>query len=148
MTAASHASSFIGMAPIVAILTAALIAFLWHRKNKPSDSPALNRINQELDALQKTMLLATTDSIPGVEITKTFGYVEALSDVEVASDRDYRLAERDALLRLAKAAQAKGANAVVGIRKSYAGYDQSGSQWRISRVTYSGTAVMVKAYQD
>lgn len=144
MTAASHSSSFIGMAPIVAILAAIFIAFLWHRKNKPSESPALNRINRELDVLQETMLLATTDTVPGVEITKTIGYVEALSDVEVASDRDYRLAERDALLRLAKAAQAKGANAVIGIRKAYAGYDQSGSQWRISRVTYTGTAVMVK----
>lgn len=144
MTAASHSSSFIGMAPIVAILAATLIAFLWHRKNRTSESPALNRINQELDALQKTMLLVTTDTVPGVEITRTIGYIEALSDVEVASDRDYRLAERDALLRLAKAAQAKGANAVVGIRKAYAGYDQSGSQWRISRVTYNGTAVIVK----
>lgn len=144
MTAASHSSSFIGMAPIVAILAATLIAFLWHRKNKSSESPALERINQELDALQKTITLATTDTVPGVEITKTIGYVEALSDVEVASDRDYRLAERNALLRLAKAAQAKGANAVVGIRKTYAGYDQSGSQWRISRVTYTGTAVTVK----
>ncbi|MHB1428961.1 MAG: heavy metal-binding domain-containing protein [Rhodocyclaceae bacterium] len=144
MIAASHANSFIGMAPVVAILAATLIAIFWHRKNKLSDSPALNRINQELDALQKTMLLTTTDSIPDVEITKTLGYVEALSDVEVASDRDYRLAERDALLRLTKAAQAKGANAVIGIRKAYAGYDQSGSQWRISRVTYNGTAVMVK----
>lgn len=147
MTAASHASSFIGVAPIVAILAATLIAFLWHRKNKTSEPLALKRINQELDALQKTMLLATTDTVLGVEITKTIGYVEALSDVEVASDRDYRLAERDALLRLAKAAQAKGANAVIGIRKAYAGYDQFGSQWRVSRVTYSGTAVMVKAYQ-
>jgi hypothetical protein len=136
MTTASHSSSFIGMAPIVAILAATFIAFLWHRKNKPSESPALNRINRELDALQETMLLATTDTVPGVEISKTIGYVEALSDVEVASDRDYRLAERDALLRLAKA--------VIGIRKAYAGYDQSGSQWRISRVTYTGTAAMVK----
>lgn len=143
MTAASHSSSFIGMTPILATLAATLIAFLWHRKNRTSESPALNRINQELDALQKTMLLATTDTVPGVEITRTIGYVEALSDVEVASDRDYRLAERDALLRLAKAAQAKGATAVVGIRKTYASYDQSGSEWRISRVTYSGTAIVI-----
>lgn len=144
MTAASHSNSFIGMAPIVAIIAATFIAILWHRKNKPSESPALNRVNRELDALQETILLATTDTVSGLEITKTLGYVEALSDVEVASDRDYRLAERDALLRLAKAAQTKGANAVIGIRKAYASYDQSGSQWRISRVAYTGTAVRVE----
>jgi len=31
----------------------------------------------------------------------------------------------------------------VGLRKSNAHYDQAGSQWRVSRVTYQGTAVVV-----
>jgi uncharacterized protein YbjQ (UPF0145 family) len=35
------------------------------------------------------------------------------------------------------------ANAIVGLRKSNAHYEQAGSQWRMSRVTYQGTAVVV-----
>ena len=34
------------------------------------------------------------------------------------------------------------ANAVVGIKKINAHYDQAGSQWRVSRVAYCGTAVV------
>lgn len=73
----------------------------------------------------------------------TIGYLESVSAVEAASDADYRLAETDALLNLARNALAHGANAIVGLRKTHAHYDQPGSQWRVSRVIYSGTAVVV-----
>ncbi|TXT22440.1 MAG: hypothetical protein FD134_2470 [Gallionellaceae bacterium] len=46
------------------------------------------------------------------------GYVEAISPTEAASDWEYRLAEKDALLKLSKKARGIGANAVIGIRKS------------------------------
>ncbi|GAB5605752.1 hypothetical protein TK5_18320 [Sideroxyarcus sp. TK5] len=88
------------------------------------------------------MLLVTTDDVPSFKIAKTLGYVEALSPTEAASDWEYLLAEKDALLRLAQKARDIGANAVVGIRKTNAHYDQAGSRWRVSRVTYCGTAVI------
>ena len=37
----------------------------------------------------------------------------------------------------------RGANAIIGLRKTHAHYDQPGSQWRVSRVIYSGTAIVV-----
>lgn len=70
-------------------------------------------------------------------------YLESTSTIEVASDADYRLAECDALLNLSRNAVDKGANAIVGLRKTHAHYDQPGSQWRVSRVIYSGTAAVV-----
>jgi uncharacterized protein YbjQ (UPF0145 family) len=69
--------------------------------------------------------------------------VEALSDTEAASDWEYRLAEKQALLGLARQGLGIGANAIVGVRKSNAHYDQAGSKWRVARVTYAGTAVVV-----
>jgi len=57
---------------------------------------------------------------------RVHGSIEALSPTEAASDWEYRLAEKDALLRLAQKARDIGANAVVVIRKANAHYDQAG----------------------
>ena len=76
---------------------------------------------------------------------KTIGFVESMSGIEATSDADYLLAEREALLALGRQALAMGANAIVGLRKTNTNYDQAGSQWRVSRVTYLGTAVVVKS---
>ena len=72
------------------------------------------------------------------------GYIEALSEIEAASDLEYRLAEKDALLKLARKATGIGADAVVGVRKISAHYDQAGSKWRVSRVAYYGTALTLE----
>ena len=80
--------------------------------------------------------------LPGCRVVKTIGYVESLSETEAGSDWEYRIAEKEALLGLAQKAVGIGANAVVGIKKINAHYDQAGSQWRVSRVAYCGTAVV------
>ena len=82
---------------------------------------------------------------PERSIVKTIGFVESMSGIEATSDMDYLLAEREALLALGKQALAMGANAIVGLRKTNTHYDQAGSQWRVSRVTYLGTAVVVRS---
>ncbi|MEF8724907.1 MAG: hypothetical protein V5B30_20830 [Candidatus Accumulibacter delftensis] len=66
----------------------------------------------------------TTNAVPGERTVRTISYVEALSEAEAASDRAYRLAEKQALLDLARQGLALGANAIVGLRKSNAHYDQ------------------------
>jgi hypothetical protein len=82
--------------------------------------------------------------VPDRRVVKTIGYVEDLSETEAASDWEYRIAEKDALLstgtgkRLAYGRQC----CHVGIRKINAHYDQAGSQWRVSRVAYCGTAII------
>lgn len=104
--------------------------------------PRIAQLERELDLIKTQILLVTTDTLPGRRVVKTIGYVESLSETEAASDWEYRIAEKEALLALAQKAISIGANAVVGIKKINAHYDQAGSQWRVSRVTYCGTAII------
>lgn len=138
--ATTQTSSLLGALPLFAFLLAAVALLRWNRRSKTGIKP--HQFERELNLIRSQILLVTTDNVPGFKIAKTLGYVEALSPIEAASDWEYRLAEKDALLRLAKKARGIGANAVVGIRKTNAHYDQAGSQWRVSRVTYCGTAVI------
>ncbi len=142
IAAASESGGLLGVLPLFAIFLVGMALFRWIRKSKSTTEPKLVELERELDLVRKQILLVTTDDVPGIKIARTLGYVEALSPTEAASDWEYRLAEKDALLRLAKKARDIGANAVVGIRKTNAHYDQAGSQWRVSRVTYCGTAVI------
>ena len=143
MAAATQASNFFGWMPIVACVLAGLTLYRWSRRNKAVDQRRMDRMLSDLEAIKHQVLLVSTDQPPSKAVTRTIGYLEFVSTVEVASDADYRLAECDALLNLARNAVAQGANAIVGLRKTHAHYDQPGSQWRVSRVIYSGTATVV-----
>ncbi len=140
--AATQTSNLLGALPLLALLLIAVALFRWNRKSKTTAAPRLAQLEHELDSIRNRILLVTIDNVPGQRIVKTIGYVEALSETEAASDWEYRIAEKDALLRLAQKALGIGANSVVGVRKINAHYDQAGSQWRVSRVAYCGTAVV------
>lgn len=143
LAAATQMSSFFGWMPIVAFVLAGLTLYRWNRRNKTADHRRIHRMLSDLQAIKHQVLLVSTDQPPLKAVIRTLGYLESVSTVEVASDADYQLAECDALLTLARNALAKGANAIVGLRKTHAHYDQPGSQWRVSRVIYSGTAAVV-----
>jgi hypothetical protein len=70
--------------------------------------------SSELKIIRNEILLVTTNAVPGERTVRTIGYVEALSETEAASDWEYRLAEKQALLDLARQGLAMGANAIVG----------------------------------
>ena len=142
IAAATQSGGLFGALPLFALLLAGVALFRWIRKSKSMTEPKLDKLERELDLIKNQILLVTTDDLPGIGIAKTLGYIEALSPTEAASDCEYRLAEKDALLKLAQKTRSIGANAVVGIRKTNAHYDQAGSQWQVSRVMYCGTAVI------
>lgn len=142
LSAAAQTSSFFGWMPIVAFILVGLTLYRWNRRVKTVDHRRMDRMLLELEAIKHQVLLVSTDLPPSRAATRTIGYLESVSAVEAASDADYRLAETDALLNLARKALAQGANAIVGLRKTHAHYDQPGSQWRVSRVIYSGTAIV------
>ena len=144
IAAATQTSSFFGWMPIVACILAGLTLYRWNRRNKTVAHHQMDRMLSDLEAIKHHVLLASTDELPSQTVIRTIGYLESLSAIEAASDADYRLAECDAMLSLAKDAHARGANAIIGLRKTHAHYDQPGSQWRVSRVIYTGTAVIVK----
>lgn len=143
IAAATQTSSFFGWMPIVACILVGVALYRRNRRIKAVDHRRMDRMLLELEAIKHQVLLISTDQPPSRAATRTIGYLESVSAVEAASDADYRLAETDALLNLARNAVAQGANAIVGLRKTHAHYDQPGSQWRVSRVIYSGTAVVV-----
>ena len=144
LAAATQTSSFFGWMPIVVCILAGLTLYRWNRRNKTVAHHQMDRMLSDLEAIKHHVLLASTDELPSQTVIRTIGYLESLSAIEAASDADYRLAECDAMLSLAKDAHARGANAIIGLRKTHAHYDQPGSQWRVSRVIYTGTAVIVK----
>lgn len=144
IAAATQSSSLLGVLPLFALLLAGAALIRWNRRSRTTAVPQIAQLDSELDLIKKQILLVTTDDLPGIGIAKTLGYIEALSPTEAASDWEYRLAEKDALLKLAQKARSIGANAVVGVRKTNAHYDQAGSQWQVSRVMYCGTAVIRK----
>jgi len=142
IAAATQSSSLFGAFPLFALLLAGAMLLRWSRRSKAMIKQRLDQLEHELFLIRNQILMVTTDDLPGFMIVKTIGYVEALSESEAASDWEYRLTEKEALLKLAQKAREIGANAVVGIRKNNAQYDQAGSQWLVSRVTYCGTAVI------
>jgi len=144
-TAAVHTSSLMTWLPLTAILLAVSILIKWGRQNRHRDTTRLNQLDAALASIREQLFLVSTESVPERSIVKTIGFVESMSGIEATSDADYLLAEREALLELGRQALAMGANAIVGLRKTNTHYDQAGSQWRVSRVTYLGTAVVVKS---
>lgn len=143
--AATQTTSLMGWLPLVAILFVTTILFKWSRQNRRHDTKRLAELDAALVTIREKVLLVSTESVSDHPIVKTIGFIESMSDIEVASDADYRLAERAALLALGRQALSMGANTIVGLRKTNAHYDQAGSQWKISRVAYSGTAVIIDA---
>lgn len=141
-TAAVQTSNLMAWLPLAAMLLAISVLIKWGRQNRHRDTQ-LNQLDAALTSIREQLLLVSTESVPERSIVKTIGFVESMSGIEATSDADYLLAEREALLALGKQALAIGANAIVGLRKTNTHYDQAGSQWRVSRVIYSGTAVVM-----
>ena len=142
-TAAVQTSNLMAWLPLAAMLLAISILIRWGRQNRDRDTQRLNQLDSALASIREQLFLASTESVPERSIVKTIGFVESMSGIEAASDADYQLAEREALLALGRQALSLGANAIVCLRKTNSHYDQAGSQWRVSRVTYSGTAVVM-----
>ena len=142
-TAAVQTSNFMTWLPLAAMLLAATILITWRRQNRRLDTHRLTQLDTALATIREQVLLVSTDTVPQRKIVKTIGFLESMSGIEVTSDSDYRIAEKEALLGLGRQALSVGANAIVGLCKVHNHYDQAGSQWRVSRVTYSGTAIVL-----
>ncbi len=142
MSAASHASNLFGTLPLLALLLAGFAFLVWNRRDKASTEKRIAKLDQDLDSIRNQITLVTTDGFSGGKTLKTFGYIESTSDIEATSAWEYRLAEKEAILKLANSALSIGANALIGIRKINANYAQAGSRWRVARVSYCGTAIL------
>lgn len=142
-TAAVQTSNLMTWLPLAVMLLAAAILMTWRRQNRRLDTHRLAQLDTALATIREQVLLVSTETVPHRSIVKTIGFLESMSGIEVTSDGDYRIAEKEALLGLGRQALSVGANAIVGLSKIHNHYDQAGSQWRVSRVTYSGTAIVL-----
>lgn len=60
-----------------------------------------------------------------------------------STDAEFRLAEKEALLDIMNQAINLGANSVIDLKMTTGSYQQQGSQWMVSKATYTGTAVRI-----
>ncbi|WKZ32044.1 MAG: heavy metal-binding domain-containing protein [Thermodesulfobacteriota bacterium] len=93
--------------------------------------------------LGEKILVVTSSAIPGKELD-IIGVVSGVSDTAASFGEEFKLAEKEALYNLMNRALELGANGVVDLKMSTGSYQQQGSQWMVSKVTYTGTAVLIK----
>lgn len=93
--------------------------------------------------LGEKVLVVTSSAIPGKEL-EIIGVVSGVSDTAASFGEEFKLAEKEALYNLMNRALELGANGVVDLKMSTGSYQQQGSQWMVSKVTYTGTAVLIK----
>ena len=87
------------------------------------------------------MLLTTTNNIEGKRITQYYGIVTGETIIGANVFRDFMAGIRDFFGGRTQEADARGANAVIGIDLDYETVGESGS---MLMVTASGTAVRVE----
>ncbi len=142
MTAATQASTLFHVLPLMALLLAGLALICWNRHDKTLTEIKIAQLDRELETIRSRVTLVSTGKLQAGRVVKSIGYIEGISDMEVSSAWEYRLAEKEAMLKLALNALESGANAVIGVHKINSHYSQAGSRWCIARVCYCGTAVI------
>jgi uncharacterized protein YbjQ (UPF0145 family) len=135
------------MAGVVAVtLLGASPFFLIFLAIKVKKQKALKKmeiVDSRLKSIGKEVIAVTAEAFPGKTVNNTFGCVVGISDTAASTDEQFLLAEKEAMLNILTVAWEMWANAVIGLRMSAGTYQQQGSQWVVTKVTYNGTAVQV-----
>ena len=97
--------------------------------------------NDEIDRLKSKIIVTTTQSVPGKEITAVLGPVKGTSPLEALSSEECDAAEQEAMLSLIKNAMAMGADAVVNAQLHTSSFEVQGSKWMKAKYLWTGTAV-------
>lgn len=100
-------------------------------------------IEEKLNQLRREITVVASNGIPGRNIAKVFGNVTGISDTQATSKDEFALAEKEAMFNLIGEAKKLGANAIVDMKLNTGTYQQTGSQWQVSQVIYTGTAVQI-----
>lgn len=101
------------------------------------------KIDKQIHDLRQRVLVVTSSTIPGKEIKDVLGSVTGVSKVAASTDAEFRLAEKEALFDIMNQAINLGANSVIDLKMTTGSYQQQGSQWMVSKVNYTGTAVRI-----
>ena len=134
-------------APTFFFLVIAFAFFFMYLPTKWSKRKALRsieRASSEIAELTQRVLVVTSDSIPGKVITSVCGHVTGTSRIEASCPEETDASEWEARLDLMKNAFNMGANAVIDARLSTSTHERLGSQWMVSQIHYTGTAVIAE----
>lgn len=126
---------------IILIGFAIIISLIFIAKHRATAK--LADAEQKCKKLGERVLVVTSSAIPGKELD-IIGVVSGVSDTAASFGEEFKLAEKEALYNLMNRALELGANGVIDLKMSTGSYEQQGSQWMVSKVTYTGTAVQIK----
>lgn len=128
--------------PLFMIFVVGVIAysiFIKPKMVKQSGTAIEGKLNQ----LRREITVVASSGIPGRNIAKVFGNVTGISDTQATSKDEFALAEKEAMFNLISEAKKLGANAIVDMKLNTGTYQQTGSQWQVSQVVYTGTSVQI-----
>lgn len=103
---------------------------------------ASKKATADLAELRKQVLVVAGNSVPGREIKSVIGHVTGTAE-SASREEEAEASEKRAMLALMTAALERGANAVVDVRLTSSTFEEQGSQWQVSKPTYTGTAVVI-----
>ena len=133
-----------GLVTVIFLGASPFFLFLWAlRMKKQKAMKKMAIVDSGLKTIGKEVIAVTSEAFPGKPIKSTLGSVVGISDTAASTDEQFLLAEKEAMLNILTIAREMGANAVIGLRMSAGTYQQQGSQWMVTKVTYNGTAVQV-----
>lgn len=128
--------------PLFIIFVVGVIAYsIFMKPKRVKQSGAV--IEEKLNQLRREITVVASSAIPGRNIAKVFGNVTGISDTQATSKDEFALAEKEAMFNLISEAKKLGANAIVDMKLNTGTYQQTGSQWQVSQVVYTGTAVQI-----
>jgi len=126
---------------IFAVFIFFIIFIFYNQKRAKAKGEALDK---EIQRLRKQIIVTSSNFIPGREIKEVIGLVRGVSKTSASTDAEFRLAEKEALVEMMEEALRLGANAILDLKVTTGSYEQQGSQWMVSKVIYTGTAVKIK----
>jgi uncharacterized protein YbjQ (UPF0145 family) len=112
-------------------------------KKKKATSTIANS-SSEIKQLRDKVLVVTSSSIPGKEITNVLGNVTGTSKTTASTPEESEAAEKEAMISLMYNAIDMGANAVIDLKMTTSSFEAQGSKWMVSKTFYNGTAVTIR----
>lgn len=141
---AESGSGFGSLMPLLIIIGVIYMFFIAPGKRAKKQQSKTINLRREIAEKQKNILVVTSSAIHGKNITKVLGAVSGGSRTQISTQDTHDLADKEAMLSILQEAESLGANAIIDLQKNSSSYEQQGSKWHVSQISYAGTAVRVE----
>jgi uncharacterized protein YbjQ (UPF0145 family) len=103
----------------------------------------IERASAEIMEFSREVLMVSSSEIPGREIKQVIGHVSGGSRIEASCPEETEAAALEAKLSLLRNAYNMGGNAIIDARLTSCSYQAQGSEWMVTKSSYTGTAVVI-----